>query len=126
MVQVVVTGMGAVTPIGNTVGEMWTNIRTGRHGFGTATKVNPEDYRTSLAAEVKNFDPEAVMDRREAKRMDLFAQYAVAAADEAFKMSSFEIDEDNEFDVGVIVGSGSGGYVSMEDNVIRLHAKGPT
>ena len=125
MVRVVVTGMGAVTPIGNTVGEMWTNIRTGRHGFGTATKVNPDDYRTPLAAEVKNFDPKKVMGRREAKRMDLFAQYAVAAADEAFKMSSFEIDEDNEFDVGVIVGSGSGGYVSMEDNVIRLNEKGP-
>lgn len=125
MVRVVVTGMGAVTPIGNSVGEMWTNIRAGRHGIGSATRVNPEHYRTPLAAEVKNFDPETVMDRREAKRMDLFAQYAVAAADEAFRMSGFEINEENAFDVGVIVGSGSGGYISMEDNVIRLNERGP-
>src|SRR5699024_7196060 len=99
--------------------------RDERHGIAAATRVNPDDYRTTLAAEVKSFDPEKTMDRREAKRMDLFAQYAVAAADEAFKMSGFEMDEDNMFDVGVIVGSGSGGYISMEDNVIRLNERGP-
>ena len=125
MVRVVVTGMGAVTPIGNTLEEMWRSIREERHGIAAATRINPDDYRTPLAAEVKGFDPAETMDRREVKRMDLFAQYAVAAADEAFKMSSFEINEDNEFDVGVIVGSGSGGYVSMEENVIRLNERGP-
>ncbi|CAM4325872.1 beta-ketoacyl-ACP synthase II [Lacicoccus alkaliphilus] len=125
MVRVVVTGMGAVTPIGNNLADMWANIRAGRHGIGPATKVNPDDYRTPVAAEVKDFDPSMVMDRREAKRMDLFAQYAVAAADEAFKMSGFVINGGNQFDAGVIVGSGSGGYMAMEDNVIRLHEKGP-
>ena len=125
MVRVVITGMGAVTPIGKNVAEMWQSIREEKHGIATATRVNPDDYRTTLAAEVKGFDPGMTMDRREAKRMDLFAQYAVAAADEAFKMSGFEIDEGNAFDVGVIVGSGSGGYVSMEENVIRLNERGP-
>lgn len=125
MVRVVVTGMGAVTPIGNSLEEMWRSIRLEKHGIAAATRVNPDDYRTPLAAEVKNFDPAYTMDRREAKRMDLFAQYAVAAADEAFRKSGLEINEENEFDVGVIVGSGSGGYVSMEENVIRLNEKGP-
>ena len=125
MVRVVVTGMGAVTPIGNNLADMWKSIRSGRHGIGPATKVNPDDYRTPMAAEVKGFDPSMVMDRREAKRMDLYAQYAVAAADEAFKMSGFEINGENEFDAGVIVGSGSGGYMAMEDNVIRMQKRGP-
>lgn len=125
MVRVVVTGMGAVTPIGNNLADMWKSIRSGRHGIGPATKVNPDDYRTPMAAEVKGFDPSMVMDRREAKRMDLYAQYAVTAADEAFKMSGFEINGENEFDAGVIVGSGSGGYMAMEDNVIRMQKRGP-
>jgi 3-oxoacyl-[acyl-carrier-protein] synthase II len=117
--------MGAVTPIGNNLADMWKSIRSGRHGIGPATKVNPDDYRTPMAAEVKGFDPSMVMDRREAKRMDLYAQYAVTAADEAFKMSGFEINGENEFDAGVIVGSGSGGYMAMEDNVIRMQKRGP-
>src|SRR5699024_17861 len=89
-----------------------------------SSDLNPDDYKISVAAEVKNFDPETVMKRRDAKRLDLYAQYAVVAADEAFNMSSFEINEDNQFDVGVIVGSGSGGYIAMQDNVIRLKEKG--
>ncbi len=125
MVRVVVTGMGAVTPIGNSLSDMWRNIRAGIHGIRTVTKVDPDDYRTSLAAEVRRFDPSEVMDKREAKRMDLYAQYAVAAADEAFRMSGFQVNEENAFDAGVIVGSGSGGYMAMEDNVIRLQKRGP-
>src|SRR5699024_12426079 len=73
---------------------------------------------------IKSFDPETVMKRRDAKRLDLYAQYAVVAADEAFNMSGIEINEDNKFDVDVIVGSGSGGYIAMQDNVIRLKEKG--
>lgn len=125
MQRVVVTGMGAVTPIGNNVADMWSNIQAGKHGISTVSKVNPDDYKTTVAAEVKNFDSETVMSRRDAKRMDLYAQYAVAAADEAYQMSGFEIDERNAFDVGVIVGSGSGGYMAMQDNVIRINEKGP-
>lgn len=124
MSRVVVTGMGAVTPIGNNLVDMWSNILAGKHGIRTVSKVNPDDYKISVAAEVKNFDPETVMKRRDAKRLDLYAQYAVVAADEAFNMSGFEINEDNQFDVGVIVGSGSGGYIAMQDNVIRLKEKG--
>lgn len=123
--RVVVTGMGAVTPIGNNVNDMWQNIIDKKHGIRRATKVNPSVYKTTLAAEVKDFNPEHVLSKKEAKRMDLFAQYAVVAADEAFKMSGFTVTEDNIYDVGVIVGSGSGGYLAMEDNVRRLHDKGP-
>src|SRR5699024_2183213 len=124
MSRVVVTGMGEVTPIGNNLIDMWSNILAGKHGISTVSKVNPDDYKISVAAEVKNFDPEAVMRRRDAKRMDLYALYAVVAAEEAFKMSGFKINENNQFDVGVIVGSGSGGYMAMQDNVIRLKEKG--
>lgn len=125
MTRVVVTGMGAVTPIGNNLADMWENIENGKHGFRTVTRVNPENYKTTIAAEVKNFDPETVMTRRDARKMDLYAQYAVAAADEAFNMSGYKINENNEYDTGVIVGSGSGGYIAMQDNVIKMNEKGP-
>lgn len=125
MIRVVVTGMGAVTPIGNNLADMWANIEDGNHGFRTVTRVNPENYKTIIAAEVKNFDPETVMTRRDSRKMDLYAQYAIAAADEAFNMSGYKINENNEYDTGVIVGSGSGGYIAMQDNVIRMNEKGP-
>lgn len=125
MIRVVVTGMGAVTPIGNNLADMWANIEDGNHGFRTVTRVNAENYKTIIAAEVKNFDPETVMTRRDSRKMDLYAQYAIAAADEAFNMSGYKINENNEYDTGVIVGSGSGGYIAMQDNVIRMNEKGP-
>lgn len=125
MIRVVVTGMGAVTPIGNNLADMWANIEDGNHGFRTVTRVNPENYKTIISAEVKNFDPETVMTRRDSRKMDLYAQYAIAAADEAFNMSGYKINENNEYDTGVIVGSGSGGYIAMQDNVIRMNEKGP-
>lgn len=125
MIRVVVTGMGAVTPIGNNLADMWANIEDGNHGFRTVTRVNPENYKTIIAAEVKNFDSETVMTRRDSRKMDLYAQYAIAAADEAFNMSGYKINENNEYDTGVIVGSGSGGYIAMQDNVIRMNEKGP-
>ncbi|TFU61781.1 beta-ketoacyl-[acyl-carrier-protein] synthase II [Jeotgalicoccus nanhaiensis] len=125
MRRVVVTGMGAVTPIGINLADMWANIEDGNHGFRTVTRVNPENYKTIIAAEVKNFDPETVMTRRDSRKMDLYAQYAIAAADEAFNMSGYKINENNEYDTGVIVGSGSGGYIAMQDNIIRMNEKGP-
>lgn len=125
MIRVVVTGMGAVTPIGKNLADMWANIEDGNHGFRTVTRVNPENYKTIIAAEVKNFDPETVMTRRDSRKMDLYAQYAIAAADEAFNMSGYKINENNEYDTGVIVGSGSGGYIAMQDNIIRMNEKGP-
>ena len=67
MTRVVVTGMGAVTPIGNNLADMWENIENGKHGFRTVTRVNPENYKTTIAAEVKNFDPETVVTRRDAR-----------------------------------------------------------
>lgn len=124
MKRVVVTGMGAVTPIGNNLRDLWASIQAKRHGIRTVSKVNPDDFNTSVAAEVKNFDPQTVMSRRDARRMDMFAQYAVAAAVEAFAQSGFEVNEDNEYDVGVIIGSGSGGYLAIQENVIRMMEKG--
>lgn len=125
MIRVVVTGMGAVTPIGNNLADMWANIEDGNHGFRTVTRVNAENYKTIIAAEVKNFDPETAMTRRDSRKMDLYAQYAIAAADEAFNMSGYKINDNNEYNTGVIVGSGSGGYIAMQDNVIRMNEQGP-
>src|SRR5699024_12373124 len=121
MSRVVVTGMGAVTPIGNNLVDMWSNILAGKHGIRTVSKVNPEDYKISVAAEIKSFDPETVMKRRDAKRLDLYAQYAVVAADEALNMSSFERNEDSQVDVGVIVGYDRGGYITQQDNGMRVN-----
>ncbi|MGH2119272.1 beta-ketoacyl synthase N-terminal-like domain-containing protein, partial [Aerococcus sp. L_32] len=81
--RVVVTGMGAITPIGNDAKTFWTNLKAGEHGFGPITKFDAKDLNAKLVAEVKDFNPKDFMDRKEAKRMDLYSQYAVAAAIEA-------------------------------------------
>lgn len=125
MNRVVITGMGTVNPIGLDVEETWTSIRKGQHGISLASRIDPKHYKTKLAGEVKNFDPSSFIDRKEIRRMDLFSQYALAASHQALIDSHLEITKDNQYDIGVIVGSGSGGYVSMEENVLKLASKGP-
>ena len=98
--RVVVTGMGAITPIGNSVEEFWDGIKEKRIGFGPITKFNTENYKCKLAAEVKDFDAGNFMDPKAAKRMELFCQYAVAASKEAIEDSGLDLEKEDAFRVG--------------------------
>lgn len=112
--RVVVTGLGAVTPIGNTVPEFWQGIRAGRVGIGEITRFDTENFKVKLAAEVKNFDASQRMDPKAAKRMEPFSQYAVAAAREAFADAGLDMAQEDPFRAGVIVGSGIGSLETEE------------
>ena len=106
--RVVVTGMGAITPIGLSVAEFWEGVKEGRIGFGPITKFDTEGYKCRLAAEVKGFDAKQYMDPRAARRMEAFCQYAVAAAKEAIADAGLEMEKEDPFRVGTSVGSGIG------------------
>ena len=106
--RVVVTGLGAVTPIGNTVPEFWESIRAGRIGIGPITKFDTTEYKVKVAAEVKGFVAKDRMDFKSARRMDEFSQYAVAAAKEAFADEKLDMEQEDPYRVGVCVGSGIG------------------
>ena len=124
--RVVITGLGAVTPIGNTVDEFWSGIRQGKVGIGPITKFDTSDYKVKNAAEVKGFVAKERMDFKSAKRMDPFAQYAVAAAKEAFEDAGIQMEQENPYRVGVIVGSGIGGLEVIETNYQKIQDKGPS
>lgn len=123
--RVVITGMGAITPIGNNVLEFWHNIKNSNIGIDEITKFDTEKYKVKLAAEVKNFDPTNYMDKKEAKRMDAFCQYAIAAAKEALTNSGLLITKENEDRIGVSIGSGIGGLGTIEAEHTKLLQKGP-
>ena len=125
MRRVVVTGMGAITPIGNTVDEMWKSLKAGRVGIGTLDRFDVSEYPVKLAAQVKGFDPLKTMEYKEAKRMELFCQYAVAAAKEAFEDAGLDMEKEDSFRVGVIVGSGIGSLPQVESNYEKILTKGP-
>ena len=114
--RVVVTGLGAVTPIGNNVGDFWAGIREGKVGIGPITKFDTTDYKVKIAAEVKDFNAKDHMDPRAARRMDPFCQYAVTAAKEAFEDAGLDMEKVDSFRVGVIVGSGIGSLPQVETN----------
>ena len=123
--RVVVTGLGAVTPIGNTVEEFWTGIREGKVGIGPITKFDASEYKVQIAAEVKDFVAKERMDFKAAKRMEPFSQYAVAAAKEAFEDSGIDMEKEDPYRVGVIVGSGIGSLQCVETNYEKIMTKGP-
>ncbi len=123
--RVVITGMGAVTPLGNTVPEFWDGIKAGKVGIGEITKFDTENFVVSVAAEVKDFDPKVRIDRKAARRMEGFSQYAVAAAREAVADASLDMANEDPFRVGVIIGSGIGGLPTMESEHKKLLDKGP-
>lgn len=123
--RVVVTGMGAVTPIGNSVEEFWSGVRQSKVGIGEITKFDTTDYKVKLAAEVKDFSAKDYMDFKAAKRMELFSQYAVAAALEAYKDSGLDIEKEDAFRAGVIVGSGIGSLQRVEQEYTKIQEKGP-
>lgn len=123
--RVVVTGLGAITPLGNNIGEFWTKITEGRIGFGEITHFDSTDYKCHIAAEVKNFDAKEFMDAKSAKRMELFCQYAVAAAGEALKDSNLNLHKEDPYKVGISISSGIGSLQAMEREHTRLLEKGP-
>lgn len=117
MKKVVVTGMGAVTPLGNDVADFWRRLVNGESGAGPITHFDARLFKTRFACEVKGFDPGALLDRNELKRTDLFTQYALVAADQALKDSGLDIPSMDPFDIGVIWGSGQGGMQTFEEQV---------
>ncbi|MCI8550295.1 MAG: beta-ketoacyl-ACP synthase II [Lachnospiraceae bacterium] len=123
--RVVVTGLGAVTPIGNTVDEFWDGIRSGQVGIGEITRFDTSDFKIKLAAEVKGFAAKERMDVKAARRMELFSQYAVAAAKEALEDSGLEMEKEDAFRVGVSIGSGIGSLQAMEREHTKMLEKGP-
>ena len=123
--RVVVTGMGAITPIGLSVDAFWEAVKAGKTGFGPITKFDASEYKCKLAAEVKDFDGKNYMDFKAAKRMELFSQYAVAATREALEMSGLCMEKENPYRVGVAVGSGIGSLQAMEREHQKLLDKGP-
>lgn len=123
--RVVITGMGAITPIGNTVEEFWKNIKAGVVGIGKITKFDTTDYKVKIAAEVKGFVPKERMDFKTAKRMETFSQYAVAAAKEACEDARFEIEKEDPYRCGVIIGSGVGSLQQVEKQYLTILEKGP-
>ena len=124
--RVVITGMGAVTPIGNTIEEFWNGIKQEKIGIDTITKFDCTDYKVKLAAEVKNFVAKERMDFKSAKRMATFSQFAVAAAKEAFEDSKLDMKLEDPFRTGVIIGSGIGSLQVVEQTYSQILNKGPS
>lgn len=123
--RVVITGMGAVTPIGNNVEDFWANIKKGTVGIGPITKFDTSDYKAHLAAEVKDFDPLQYMDKKSARRMEDFSQYAVVAAKEAMEDAGLDMEKEDSFRVGCAVGCGIGSLQCVQRNLVRIQTKGP-
>lgn len=123
--RVVITGMGAITPIGNSVEEFWNGIKEDKTGFGPITYFDTADYRCKLAAEVKDFDPTQYMEKKSARRMEQFCQFAVAAAGQAIADAGLTMEQEDPYMVGCSVGSGIGSLQAMEREYDRLKEKGP-
>lgn len=123
--RVVVTGMGAITPIGNRVEEFWNGILLNKVGIDRITRFDPEEYKAKLAAEVKGFEAKDFMESRTARRMELFSQYAVVAAKEAIEQSGLCMEKEDAYRVGTSVGSGIGSIGAIEREHQRLLEKGP-
>lgn len=126
MRRVVVTGMGAVTPIGIGVEAFWEGLKQGRTGFAPITRFDASEYKCSLAAEVRDFDPEKYMDKKTARRMEQFCQFAVAAAGEAIADAGLNLEQEDPWRVGCSIGSGIGSLQAMEREYDRLTQKGPS
>lgn len=124
--RVVVTGLGAVTPIGNNVDDFWNGVKEERIGFGPITGFDTTEYKCKLAAEVKDYDPLLAMDKKAAKRMERFCQFAVSAAKEALEDAGIEMEKEDAYRVGCAVGSGIGSLQAIEREYDRLKEKGPS
>ena len=123
--RVVITGLGALTPIGNSAKDFWEGIKEGKCGIDKITKFDTTTFKVKLAAELKDYDPENYFDKREAKRLDKFSQYAIVAAREAWKDSGLDKETENMERVGIIIGSGIGGIETIEIENRKCVEKGP-
>lgn len=123
--RIVITGMGVVSPLGLTVSEMWAGLVSGKSGVDYITLFDATAFGTKFAAEVKGFDPTNYVDRKEARRMDRFTQFALAATLQALNQARLKIDQKNADDIGVLFGSGIGGLITMYDQIKTLLEKGP-
>ncbi|MCF0070290.1 beta-ketoacyl-ACP synthase II [Dyadobacter sp. CY261] len=127
MKRVVVTGLGVISPLGNSVEEFWQNIVDGKSGAATITKMDVSKFKTQFGCEVKNFNPEDYIEKKEIKKFDLHTQYAIAASDTAIKDAGLDfanIDVTDRYDMGVIWATGNGGMGTFEDQLMEFHASG--
>ncbi len=125
MKRVAITGLGAITPLGNTVAEFWENILAGKSAAGPITKFDASKFKTRFACEVKNFDPTAYIDKKEVKKYDTFTHYAIAATDQAIADAGLDfkaMSEEARYDVGVIWATGNGGISTFEDQLKEFHS----
>lgn len=118
--RVVVTGMGALTPIGNNVSDFWNNAKAGKLGIDYVTLVDKDEVSVKIAGEVKDFDPTEYLDRKESKRLDRFCQFALVSAKEAIKSANLDLDNMDKERIGVIVGSGIGGFQTIETEISKM------
>ncbi|MGX7014070.1 beta-ketoacyl-ACP synthase II [Vagococcus silagei] len=125
MRRVVITGIGAVTPLGNTAQETMTNLREGKNGIAPISRFDANETGITVAGEVKDFDPTLYMAKKDVKRMDMYSVYAIAAAEQALQDCGLIIDESNADRVGSMVSSGIGGMETIQNQVIRMSKKGP-
>ena len=125
MNRVVITGMGAVTPIGNSVDAFWESLKAGKNGVTEITRFDASETGVTLAAELKDFDATVYMPKKETKRTDLFSQYGIAAAVQAMENSGLDTEKIDVDRFGVIVSSGIGGMNTIQEQVIKMHDRGP-
>ena len=118
--RVVVTGLGALTPIGNNVQEYWEGLKNGKSGCAIITHFDPEKFKTKFACEIKNYNPEDYFDRKEARKLDTFAQFALISSDEAILDAKLDLEAVDKFRVGVIWGAGIGGIKTFQDEVVNF------
>ncbi len=123
--RVVITGMGAISPIGNSVNDVWDSVKAGKSGAGPITRFDPSEFATKIAAEVKDFDPKEYMDKKEARKMEIFSQFTVAASLEAMKDAGLNDGDYDPDRTGVILGVGIGGFETIESSERVLFEKGP-
>ena len=126
MSRVVVTGLGLITSLGNDLATNWEALTQGKSGVGEITAYDTSDFRVHIGAEIKNFDPTPYMDRKEARRNDPYEQLAIATTKQALEQAGLQITEENADDIGVYIGSGIGGLITLHDQFKVLHEKGPS
>ena len=125
MNRVVVTSLAAITPLGNDIETSWQNVLAGKSGIGAITKFDAEDFATKIAAEVKDFDPTAYIPKKEARRMEIFTQYAVAATKQLLEAAEWTVPDSERHRVGTTIGVGLGGLQTIEDMHVKMLNKGP-
>lgn len=124
MKRAVITGIGAVTPIGNNVDELWRNLSIGKSGAAAITRFDPTNHKTRFACEVKGFDPLQYMEKQEVRKIDLYTQFALAATDECMKDSGINLDTCDRNRIGVVIATGIGGMITFEEEVLGFAANG--